>query len=54
MNKSLYICSDPPDKDLSTETKQEDGKLYIDMSMKVHPLPNCTINYGVCENDFKY
>lgn len=35
----------PPDKDLSSETKQEDGKLYIHMSMKVHPLPNCNIIY---------
>ncbi|CAC5424100.1 unnamed protein product [Mytilus coruscus] len=35
----------PPGKDISSETKQEDGKLYIRMSMRVYPLPNCTINY---------
>ncbi|VDI69809.1 Hypothetical predicted protein, partial [Mytilus galloprovincialis] len=35
----------PPDTDLISRTKQEDGKLHIDMSMKVYPLPNCTIVY---------
>ncbi|CAC5424096.1 unnamed protein product [Mytilus coruscus] len=35
----------PPDKDLNSKIKQEDGKLHIDMSMKVYPLPNCTIVY---------
>ncbi|CAC5424080.1 unnamed protein product [Mytilus coruscus] len=35
----------PPDKDLNSKTKQEDGKLYINMSMKVYPLPNCNIVY---------
>lgn len=35
----------PPDKDLNSRTKQEDGKLHIDMSFKVYPLPNCTIVY---------
>lgn len=36
----------PPDKDLESETEQIDGKLYINMSMKIYPLPNCTISYG--------
>lgn len=35
----------PPDKDLNSETKQKDGKLHIDMSMTVYPLPTCTIFY---------
>lgn len=35
----------PPDKDLISRTKEKDDKLYIDMSMKVYPLPNCTIVY---------
>lgn len=35
----------PPDTDLISRTIKEDGKLHIDMSMKVYPLPNCTIVY---------
>lgn len=35
----------PPDTDLISRTKQKDDKLHIDMSMKVYPLPNCTIVY---------
>lgn len=45
---TLSICVDPPDKDLISELRQEDGKLYINMSMKVYPLPKCKIIHEVC------
>lgn len=43
---------DPPNKEL-TKIKQKDGKLYIEISMKVYPLPHCTIFYEVCIVDCK-
>lgn len=35
----------PPDTDLISRTIKDDSKLHIEMSMKVYPLPNCTIVY---------
>lgn len=35
----------PLDIEEKANTIQEEGKLYIDMSMKVYPIPNCTVFY---------